>query len=208
MREEFFNVDSEDEDYLRSFGGRRLYTIEEVDEETTQCRIDVSSVNLTTRITLNSNPYQACAIAQPTNQLDLEIGDKRIPRFCCACHKIHNVIQAATTQHQEFSNILQEINTASKRIRNCIVVNAPFRYKKCRLRCLNVTRWSSAFMMLEAVLRAFNKKMLSNEALSENCFPIPLKTVEIYYQVLIEAHESSLDFQKMGASIGYVIPRK
>lgn len=178
-----------------------------MDEETLECQQDPSRVNLQNRLTTSESPYQPCPIASNSDKLELEIGDNRIPRFCCGCHKINNIIVAATSQHEEFSNILQVVNSASLRIKNCIVDNAPFRKKKCRLRCVNVTRWSSAFMMLEAVLRAFNRNLISDDESSQDCFPIKLKTIETYYQILIESNEASLDFQKLNSSIGHVIPR-
>ena len=49
-------------------------------------------------------------------------------------------------------------------IQRLLIVNVPslffiqaFKEKKCRLQCENLTRWSSSFLMLESVKRAYEK---------------------------------------------------
>ena len=48
-----------------------------------------------------------------------------------------------------------------------------FIVKKCRLRTENLTRWSSTFLMLESVKRAYDADAFS----SENSCPIDIETV-------------------------------
>lgn len=62
--------------------------------------------------------------------------------------------------------------------------------------------------MIEAVLRAFqNELFVDNEpAESDRYFPEMRETLELYYQILREAHLLSLEFQRMDSSIGEVIP--
>ena len=55
--------------------------------------------------------------------------------------------------------------------------------KKYRLRIENTTRWSSAFLMLEAVKRAYDRQAFSDE----NPCPVDLETIEIYLQILAPA---------------------
>ena len=77
-----------------------------------------------------------------------------------------------------------------------------FKDKCCRLRIENLTIWSSTFLMLESIKRAYDRG-----AFNDN-FPcdIDLKTIEIYLQILKPAYKLSIKFQKNSSNIAYIIP--
>ena len=77
-----------------------------------------------------------------------------------------------------------------------------FKEKSCRLRIENLTRWSSTFLMLESIKRAYDRG-----AFNDN-FPcdIDLKTTEIYLQILKPAYKLSIKFQKNSSNIADIIP--
>lgn len=75
--------------------------------------------------------------------------------------------------------------------------------KKCRLRNENATRWSSAFLMLESVDRAYKR----NAFVEANVvFPIEHTTVRKYYKVLLGLYHVTMGFQRSKSSIAEVIP--
>ena len=77
-----------------------------------------------------------------------------------------------------------------------------FKEKSCRLRIENLTRWSSTFLMLESIKRAYDRG-----AFNDN-FPcdIDLKTTEIYLKILKPAYKLSIKFQKNSSNIADIIP--
>jgi hypothetical protein len=77
-----------------------------------------------------------------------------------------------------------------------------FKDKCCRLRIENLTRWSSTFLMLESIKRAYDRG-----AFNDN-FPcdIDFKTIEIYLQILKPAYKLSIKFQKNSSNIAHIIP--
>ena len=73
----------------------------------------------------------------------------------------------AIESHQDFQDILTSLNTSNATIRKKIHLNNAFKLNKCRLRCECVTRWSSAYLVLESVKRAYNKGMFNQNLDSE-----------------------------------------
>lgn len=135
--------------------------------------------------------------------LDIRMGDDQIPRFSCACHKLNIAIRWAIEKQRTVSRALARLNSANVDIRRPGQLGEPFRIAKCRLRLENDTRWSSAYLMLESVKRAYDKGLF--DAGSVEC-PVPLETVEAYIQILKPAYLLSVSFQKRNSSIGDVIP--
>ena len=77
-----------------------------------------------------------------------------------------------------------------------------FKDKCCRLRIENLTIWSSTFLMLESIKRAYDR-----DAFNKN-FPcdIDLKTTEIFLQILKPAYKLSIKFQKNIGNISDINP--
>ena len=75
--------------------------------------------------------------------------------------------------------MFDRINSVNASIRRSIQINNNFKEKRCRLRCECITRWSSAFLVLESVKRAYDKGLIinidrynQNNQNTENGFPI------------------------------------
>lgn len=131
--------------------------------------IPISSTHSTEEILNNSsnNTYNPVfdleydfARGQPINHLELIIGSNIIPRHSCACHKLNLVVRHAITRHFPLCQILRELNQSNSHVRKSIELTRVFSDKKCRLRLENLTRWSSAYLMLESVQKAYKKGFL------------------------------------------------
>jgi hypothetical protein len=79
-----------------------------------------------------------------------------------------------------------------------------FREKKCRLRIENVTRWSSAYLMLESVKKAYDRNAFNQSDPEMRC-PVDRETVEIYLQILKPAYILNVSFQNNHSSIADVV---
>ncbi len=67
----------------------------------------------------------------------------------------------------------------------------------------NLTRWSSTFLMLESVKRAFDKGAFDE---NENKCPVDLETINNYLRILQPAYTISLALQSNESSIADTIP--
>lgn len=190
-----------------------------VDEEIEQIQRDASSVTFTSPINvlrqrlnfseeeLQTN-YEFTFDAMYTvprenrSQFVIQMGGDDVPRFSCACHKLNIAIKSAIESQATILRDLRLLNSTNVGIRKSIQLNEAFRTNKCRLRLENTTRWSSAYLMLESVKRAYDKGVFSD---GQGC-PIPLRTVETYLQVLKPAYLLSVSLQKSKSSIADVIP--
>lgn len=141
---------------------------------------------------------------EPLVNKEIDLGLSKIPRFSCACHKANLAVRHAISMHQ-IGEDLKKLNTVNAHIRKSIELNKMFSQSKARLRIENATRWSSAYMMLESVKRAYDKDLFSDDDEELKC-PISLKKVEIYLQILRPAYRFSITFQNNYSSISYLIP--
>ncbi|RMZ93395.1 hypothetical protein BpHYR1_048736, partial [Brachionus plicatilis] len=66
-------------------------------------------------------------------------------------------IKHAIDNHAELSNLLKDISVSNANFRRSIRISHTFREKKCRLRLQNLTRWYSAYLMIERVKRAYDR---------------------------------------------------
>ena len=64
----------------------------------------------------------------------------------------------------------------------------------------NLTRWSSAYLMLESVRKAILKKAFDQTDENLKC-PVSLKTIETYLQILRPAYQMTINFQSNSSSI-------
>jgi hypothetical protein len=67
-----------------------------------------------------------------------------------------------------------------------------FRIKKCRLRLENLTRWSSAYLILESVKRAFDAGLFDEFETEETEDPVTLKFI---FKFLKHAYLFSIIFK-------------
>lgn len=164
-----------------------------------------------TRIANNSDAIQLEKITEydlskgePLTERELELGVNKIPRFSCACHKANLAVRHAISMHQ-IGEDLKKLNTANAHTRKSIELNKVFAQSKARLRIENATRWSSAYLMLESVKRAYDKNLFNEEIEEQKC-PLSQNKVETYLQILRPAYRFSITFQNNYSSISHLIP--
>jgi len=110
-----------------------------------------------------------------------------------------NVAIRYSIEQHSLAQILIDLNYSNSRT---IQLNRMFRITKCRLRLENLTRWSTAYLILESVKRAFDAGLFDEFETEE----IRSSYFEIYLQVskaclLIFDH-----FQGINANIYETIP--
>lgn len=195
--------------------------IHSVDSEVTESIDDVHTIQFSNKLQFNGRYLDEIRdqvgneVVDISNQysvenellfedLEITIGDNKITRYSCACHKLNIAVRHAISQHS-LSDILKSLNSSNRTIRKVIELNSVFRNKKCRLRLENLTRWSSAYLMLESVKRAYDRGAF-NENVEELTCPVSLESVETYLQILKPAYLLSMGFQSNTANISSVIP--
>jgi hypothetical protein len=146
--------------------------MENLDEELNNITEDINSIDFGETINLVENPQQInfetvndvnfedeynLLKGRPIDKLELKIGAKTVPRHSCACHKLNLAIRHSIARHPQLCRILRTLAKSNAHIRRSIKLSRVFRKKKCRLRLENLTRWSSAFLVLESVKRAYDR---------------------------------------------------
>ncbi len=126
---------------------------------------------------------------------------KRLSGFRCANHKLNIAIREAIKMHPEIIDILSKLNRSNGSIRRSIQLNYAFKSNKCRLRLENNTRWSSAYLLLESVKKAYDRNMF----VDESC-PVSKELVEVYLQILKHSYCLSIQFQSTNSSIADTVP--
>jgi len=116
-------------------------------------------------------------------------GTSEIVRFQCACHKMNIAVRTSIANHQPFLELIRSLNNQIASIKKSIRLSHNFTLLKCRLRLENATRWSSTYMMLESIKKAFDRNAFKDVTL-------PIKEIEIYLQILKPAYILSLNWQK------------
>lgn len=134
----------------------------------------------------------------PVKDLEIELGTSKLPRFQCACHKLNISIRRAIDMSSEISDLLQALCCSNAQVRRSINLSNTFRLKKGKLRLANATRWSSAYLMLESVKRAYDRGCY--EESNFQC-PVPLDTIELYLQILKPAYILTNNWQREKAGI-------
>lgn len=194
-------------------------TVEDADNEITSLITDAEHFHYATHVPRSRpenstlSPTDLAQLAQfiernPVFELELTIGSNEIARHCCCNHKFNLAIRDVMFLHRPFRKIFGKVNRSCASIKRSIKESAPFIALKCRLRCHCLTRWSLAFLVFEAVLRAFIRGLFVDGVSQEDprYFPIDRITIEIYHRILREAHILSLKWQRSDASIAEVIP--
>jgi hypothetical protein len=107
------------------------------------------------------------------NERDLIIGldeddnGVKIPRFNCACHKCNVAIRKAIKKCPMLVRDLANVTSFASSINKSNLKAEIFNILKCRLRCENITRWSSSFLMLHAYYRAYKRGSFNGKLLHE-----------------------------------------
>ena len=138
---------------------------------------------------------------QIIKDLVIELGTNKLPRFSCACHKLNLAIRQAISKHKPLSKIILKLNKCNKHFRRTIALSRILRQKKCRLRTENLTRWSSTYLMLESIKKAYDREAFSEE----NKCPVDMKTIEVYLQIPRPAYQFMLGLQYTSSTIAQVL---
>lgn len=133
-------------------------------------------------------------------QLDSVSGQK-LNRFSCCVHKANNAIKKAIQSIPVFSKDLSELTKWTKSVRKRNPKTKIFEIKSSRLRCENKTRWSSGFLNLISVYKAYKNKV--NEV--ADC-PLDFEKIKFYLQILLPAYRFTTSFQKTDANISQIVP--
>jgi hypothetical protein len=139
------------------------------------------SVDNLESINLDFDQFYDFSKGQPIKNLELTIGSNDVPRFSCANHKLNLAVRHSLESHRIICQIILRITRQNSHIRNCINLNRNFRINKTRLRLDNVTRWSSAYLVLKSVKKAFDKNLFDQDDPELRC-PVT-KTVETYIKI-------------------------
>ncbi|CAF0713084.1 unnamed protein product [Brachionus calyciflorus] len=158
---------------------------------TSNISFDVKNESSIEEIELDFERFYDLNKGQPINNLTLKIGSNELPRFSCSCHKLNLAVRHAMESHITICNIIRRINNSNSHIRRSINLNRSFRIKKCRLRLENLTRWGSAYMMLDSVKKAY----------SENLFDENNPDLNYSLEVLKPAYILNISFQNNHSSI-------
>ncbi len=160
----------------------------EEDDQTENC-----SVEMEEHYVFEENPDQ--------NQFEIELGSSKLPRISCANHKLNLAVRKAMSEHQSICADMKKLNSFISRIRSSYNLDRVFQNLKCRLRIENNTRWSSAFLSLETIIRAIIRKAIQVDNL-----PVRLSRIETYFLILQPAYNLNISFQSNNCSIGDVFP--
>jgi hypothetical protein len=133
------------------------------------------------------------------------------PHACVALSKLNitsfsnfsvsHIITRAISRHSFIKDIIKTLNSSNVETKRAISLNKIFSNKKCRLRIENLTRWSSTYLMLEAVKRAYDRGAFDE---AKPC-PIEIDIVEVYLQILAPAYLVSIGFQSKHSLIADVL---
>lgn len=139
--------------------------------------------------------------SMPITDFKINLGTSDLPLFNCANHKLNLATRAAISIHRPLVDLLKNLNKINSSIRRSVQLNRAFKEQKCRVRLENLTRWSSSYLMLLSVKKAYDKGMFKNIDCS-----VPLEDVEKYLQILKPVYILSQQFQYNHSSVADVIP--
>ena len=86
-----------------------------------------------------------------------DVNGHKIPRYSCTCHKCNLAIRKAIKLCSSFTKDMSVLKNYTKNIRKSNVKIKIFQVEKCRIRCENATRWSSAFLTIFSVNKAYKR---------------------------------------------------
>ena len=185
--------------------GKKLPNLQKSEAEVNTLLYDLSKIVIKNPES-NTNGDRTDVIMPDKNddftRLNMKLGEGdgvEIESFNCACHKANIAVNKTINAHPEMKKDLKAIAKYTKRIRKT-KVNKLFAIEKCRLHCANKTRWSSGFLNLYSVYKAYKRGLAL-----DGC-PLTLEKVEFYLQILLPSYRFSIGFQRTKSIIGEVLP--
>lgn len=134
--------------------------------------------------------------------LVINLGTDDLPRFSCASHKCNIAVRLAIKSHQNLCQTLAKLTNFAASTRRSINLIKLHTEKKSRLRCENLTRWYSSYLMLDSFRKAYLKGVFGNSYVCT----VPFNTINMYLKILIPAFQFSLLTQKSKTHIGEIVP--
>jgi hypothetical protein len=123
---------------------------------------------------------------EPVDKLILQldsVSGQKLSRYSCCVHKANNAIKKAIQSIPLFSKDLSQLTKWTKNVRKKNPKTKIYEIKSSRLRCENKTRWSSGFLNLISVYKAYKNKV--NEV--ADC-PLDFEKIKFYLQILLPAY--------------------
>jgi len=140
--------------------------------------------------------------SEPLKCFKINLGTAECPRFSCTCHKCNIAVRMAIKKCPSLTRVLAKLSKYAGAVKNFINLYKLHISKKARLRIENDTRWASSFLMLEA----FQRANIRNAFPAEKPCPVPLKTIEMYMQILMPAFKFNLLMKRTTSTIADVVP--
>jgi len=120
-----------------------------------------------------------------------------ISRYSCACHKLNIVFSKAISNHDNFSQKLDELQKFAIKCKS----NLTFASQRCSPKLMNATRWFSQFNTILWAKKAYEKGLFDNL----DC-PFLEKELDILIQILSPAYNINFSMQRTESWIGDVLP--
>jgi len=139
--------------------------------------------------------------SMPIPDFKINFGTSDLPLFNCVNQKLNLATRAAISIHRPLVDILKDLNKINSSIRQSVQLNRAFKEQKSRVRLENLTRWSSSYLLLLSVKKAYDKGMFE----SIGC-PVSLQDIEKYLLILKPVYILSQQYQYNRSSITDVIP--
>jgi hypothetical protein len=115
----------------------------------------------------------------PITDFKIKLGSSSLPLFNCANHKLNLATHAAISIHRPLVDLLKNLSKINSSIRRSVQLNKAYKENKCRVRLENFTCWSSSYLMLLSVKKAYDKGIFKNIDCS-----VSLEYVEKCLQIL------------------------
>ena len=102
----------------------------------------------------------------------------------------------------KFSDILTLLSKWIRDVKKNIALARIHRSKNSIIKRQQLTRWSSSFIMLASILKAFKNKVFSND---HSC-PVPIDKIKEYFLILAPCYIFTNDMQFKDSNISLVVP--
>lgn len=177
----------------------------EIQFNTQNQQIDQQPLDVLDYLNSDSDEYDRSK-GEPIDDLVINLGTDDIPRINCANHIMNNAIRASIKNHPIVCADLKKLNKFAAHLKRSTELNNIFQQLKCRLRLENDTRWGSAFLLLEIIKKAFDKKAFDESIDPALSLPVDINTINMYIKILKPAYLLKITFQSNKTSIADVIP--
>jgi hypothetical protein len=142
---------------------------------------------------------------KPMLNLKINLGSDDLPRYQCGNHKLDIVGRKAVKSHPQLLNITKKINKSNVHFKKVIKLSKIFRENKCRLRLESKTRWSTFYLLLLSVKKAYAKGCFNENNLE--C-PVSIASIDLYWAILKPLYMLNISWQSNHSTIADIVPGK